>query len=417
MQEYIGNSLRNFASSALANKICGCEITFYHFTMLYRKLKGKNIFDGYTLRGENSVLIIDENGRVEEIVDEETAGEGVEYFDGILCPGFVNAHCHIELSHLKGKIPQHTGLVDFVQQVMKVRTAEEDEKNAAMKAAAQELYNSGTVAVGDICNTTDSLLVKQSSLMHWHNFIEVSGFVGAVAQKRFEAAAEIMEAFASTLTTTAQQISMVPHAPYSVSANLFGLINEASSTKTISIHNQECAAENELYLNKSGGFLELYRNFGIDISDFAATGKRSLESWLPYFTQQQRIILVHNTFTKKEDLKFAANYDSIEQIYFCLCPNANLYIENTLPDVALLLQENCNIVIGTDSYASNDQLNMYEEVKTICKNFPTIDLPTALQWATINGAKALELDGMVGSFEAGKKPGVVLLGENAERIV
>ena len=416
MQEYIGNSLRNFASSALANKICGCEITFYHFTMLYRKLKGKNIFDGYTLRGENSVLIIDENGRVEEIVDEETAGEGVEYFDGILCPGFVNAHCHIELSHLKGKIPQHTGLVDFVQQVMKVRTAEEDEKNAAMKAAAQELYNSGTVAVGDICNTTDSLLVKQSSLMHWHNFIEVSGFVGAVAQKRFEEAAEIMEAFASTLTT-AQQISMVPHAPYSVSANLFGLINEASSTKTISIHNQECAAENELYLNKSGGFLELYRNFGIDISDFAATGKRSLESWLPYFTQQQRIILVHNTFTKKEDLNFAANYDSIEQIYFCLCPNANLYIENTLPDVALLLQENCNIVIGTDSYASNDQLNMYEEVKTICKNFPTIDLPTALQWATINGAKALELDGMVGSFEAGKKPGVVLLGENAERIV
>ena len=416
MQEYIGNSLRNFASSALANKICGCEITFYHFTMLYRKLKGKNIFDGYTLRSENSVLIIDENGRVEEIVDEETAGEGVEYFDGILCPGFVNAHCHIELSHLKGKIPQHTGLVDFVQQVMKVRTAEEDEKNAAMKAAAQELYNSGTVAVGDICNTTDSLLVKQSSLMHWHNFIEVSGFVGAVAQKRFEEAAEIMEAFASTLTT-AQQISMVPHAPYSVSANLFGLINEASSTKTISIHNQECAAENELYLNKSGGFLELYRNFGIDISDFAATGERSLESWLPYFTKQQRIILVHNTFTKKEDLNFAANYDSIEQIYFCLCPNANLYIENTLPDVALLLQENCNIVIGTDSYASNDQLNMYEEVKTICKNFPTIDLPTALQWATINGAKALELDGMVGSFEAGKKPGVVLLSENAERIV
>ena len=86
--------------------------------MLYRKLKGSNIFDGYTLRGENKVLIIEESGIVEAIVDEKDAGEGITYFDGILCPGFINAHCHIELSHLKGKIPQHTGLVNFVQTVM-----------------------------------------------------------------------------------------------------------------------------------------------------------------------------------------------------------------------------------------------------------------------------------------------------------
>ena len=385
--------------------------------MSYRKLKGSNIFDGYSLRGENKVLILDACGTVVEIVDEETVGDGVKYFDGILCPGFVNAHCHIELSHLKGKIPKHTGLVNFVQQVMKVRTAGEEEKHAAMHTAAEELYNSGTQAVGDICNTGDSLLLKQNSQMHWHNFIEVSGFVGAVAQKRFDAAAEIMKAFISTLKKQEQRISIVPHAPYSVSANLFGLINEASANKTISIHNQECAAENELYVSKSGGFLELYNNFGIDISDFIATGKRSLESWLPYITQQQKIILVHNTFTKKEDLHFAANYSGVKQLYYCLCPNANLYIENTLPDVEMLLQENCNIVIGTDSYASNDQLNMYEEVKTICKNFTTIDLQIALQWATINGAQAQGLDDIIGSFETGKKPGVLLLGDVAKRIL
>ena len=408
--------MRNFTVNAFASKICGCEITFYHFTMLYRKLKGSNIFDGYVLRGENMVLIIDAYGAVVEIVPKETAGEDVETFDGILCPGFVNAHCHVELSHLKGKIPKHTGLVNFVQKVMKERTAEQEEKEAIMQAAADELYNSGTVAVGDICNTTDSLLVKQNSPIHWHNFIEVSGFVGAVAQKRFDAAAEIMKAFVSTLKKQEQLISIVPHAPYSVSANLFGLINEASANKIISIHNQECAAENELYLDKSGGFLELYSNFGIDISDFTATGKRSLESWLRYITKQQKIILVHNTFTKKDDLHFAANYNGVEQLYYCICPNANLYIENTLPDVEMMLQENCNIVIGTDSYASNDQLNMYEEIKTICKNFPTISLPIILGWATINGAKALEVDEVVGSFETGKKPGVVLLGDVAKRI-
>ena len=400
-----------------AVNLFGCEITFYHFIMLYRKLKGSNIFDGYILRGQDSVLIIQENGTIETIVDESTAGEGIEYFDEILCPGFVNAHCHIELSHLKGKIHQHTGLVNFVQTVMKERFASEEEKYNSMVAAAKELYDNGTVAVGDICNTTDSIAVKQNSQLHWHNFIEVSGFVDAVAQKRFDEATKILEVFKTTLQVAHHNLAVVPHAPYSVSATLFGLINNASANKTISIHNQECAAENELYMNKSGGFLELYNNFSIDIGSFSPTGKRSLESWLPYFTKQQKVILVHNTFTKKDDLLFAATNTGNDKLFYCICPNANLYIENTLPDVEMLQQTNCNIVLGTDSYASNEQLNLYEEVKTICKHFPTISLETVLQWATINGAKALEIDNATGSFERGKKPGVVLIGDKAERIV
>ena len=385
--------------------------------MSYRKLKGSNIFDGYTLRGENEVLTIDENGVVDAIIKEKDAGEGIEYFDGILCPGFINAHCHIELSHLKDKIPQHTGLVNFVQTVMKERMASNQEKHNAMQDAAEELYNSGTVAVADICNTTDSITLKQKSNLHWHNFIEVSGFVGAVAQKRFDEAVNISSAFIKNLKVPAYNTAVVPHAPYSVSAPLFNLLNNASANKTISIHNQECAAENELYINKSGGFLELYNNFGIDINSFSPSGKRSLESWLPYFTEQQKLILVHNTFTKEEDVLFAANNKGNNNLFYCLCPNANLYIEDTLPDVEMMLQNGCNLVLGTDSYASNEQLNVYEEVKTICKNFPTISEQTVLQWATINGAKALGIDKFAGSFEVGKKPGVVLLNNEAKRII
>ena len=399
------------------NEICGCKITFYHFTMLYRKLKGTNIFDGYSFKGENKVVIIQENGTIENIVDDEDAGEGVEEFDGILCPGFINAHCHIELSHLKSKIPQHTGLVNFVQAVMKERIAGEEEKYTAMQAAATELYNSGTVAVGDICNSTDSILHKQNSNLHWHSFIEVSGFVDAVAQKRFDDALNIMAAFTNTLGVSESSITLVPHAPYSVSAALFKLLNKATANKTISIHNQECAAENELYIDKTGGFLELYSNFGIDINSFMPTGKRSFESWLPYFTNQQKIILVHNTFTKNDDLLFAAKNTGNESLFYCICPNANLYIENTLPDVEMMLQQNCNIVLGTDSYASNKHLNIFEEIKTIRKNFPSIALENVLQWATINGAKALGIDEEFGSFETGKKPGVVLIRENAERLL
>ncbi len=398
----------NFVHDRAAVNIFGCEITFYQFTMIYRKLKGTNIFDGFTMLGQNKVLVLANDGVVKTIIAEEEAGDGIEYFDGILCPGFINAHCHIELSHLKGMIAENTGLVNFVQAVMTQRQATNEQKETAINAAEQELYNSGTVAVGDICNTEDSLSLKKNSKLHWHNFIEVSGFVDAGAKKRFDDAREIERAF---LIQNKGSAVIVPHAPYSISQTLFGLINDATHNKTISIHNQECTAEDELYIHKTGDFLQLYKNFGIDIHSFEPTGKSSLQSWLPYFTGRQKIISVHNTFTKKDDLLFVEKIGKSDDLFYCICANANIYIENTLPDVEMLMQQNCPIVLGTDSYASNRQLNIFEEIKTIRKNFPGISLGTVLQWATINGARALGIQNTFGSFEEGKKPGIVLLTE------
>ena len=171
-------------------------------------------------------------------------------------------------------------------------------------------------------------------------------------------------------------------------------------------------AENELYQHKTGGFLKFYKNFGIDISGFESTGLTSLMSWLPYFTHWQSIILVHNTFTSQADLNFIREYKSIQKIgsaiYHCLCINANLYIEQQAPPISLLRANNCTILIGTDSYASNWQLNMLEEMKAIqLATNNAIPLQEVLGWATINGAKALQIDHIFGSFEKGKQPGLV----------
>ena len=132
------------------------------------------------------------------------------------------------------------------------------------------------------------------------------------------------------------------------------------------------------------------------------------------FTNNQRIIAVHNTFISKEDLTFTKSYieNRTSNIAFCLCPNANLYIENNLPPIDLLVKNNCTIVLGTDSLASNHQLNMLEEIKTIQQYYPKIELQTLLQWATSNGAAALQMKEKLGSFEKGKKPGLVLIEEN-----
>ena len=129
---------------------------------------------------------------------------------------------------------------------------------------------------------------------------------------------------------------------------------------------------------------------------------------------------MHDTFTKQADIDFLNRVlklrtpGSQPQTFFCLCVNANQYIEDALPPIELFRRNNCTIVLGTDSLASNWSLSILDEIKTIRKNLPKIPLEEILGWATINGAKALGMANALGSFEKGKRPGAVLLAENLD---
>jgi cytosine/adenosine deaminase-related metal-dependent hydrolase len=379
---------------------------------LYRKFSADYIFTGYEILQEQ-VLITDTKGAVVDIVDKKEAGEGIEVFKGLLSPGFINCHCHLELSHMKGLVPKHTGLVDFVLKVVNERHFEKVEILLAIENAENEMLQNGIVAVGDICNNTFTIPQKSKGRLHYHNFIEASGFPPSVAGLRFQRAVEFYNSYAVSLPAN----SIVPHAPYSVSPEIFGMINEFPGNNLLTIHNQETAAENELFENGIGDLLRMYEKMGIDISFFKPTGKTSLQTWLPHFTKVQTIILVHNVSTSNDDIEFTklithnSSRPRRDITFFCLCPNANLYISNTLPDVNKLAAHECNIVLGTDSLASNDQLSILEEIKTLQKNFPGLKLSTLLQWATINGARALNMEKQLGSFEKGKHPGLVLIDE------
>lgn len=389
---------------------------------MYRKFTSPYIFTGYKLLPAGHVLITDDKGVIADIVTVKDAGDGIEYQEGILCPGFINAHCHLELSHLKGRIPEKTGLVEFVFKIITERHFEEAEIVSAIEIAESEMLKNGIVAVGDICNTVHTIAQKKRQQLRYHTFIEVAGFVPAGAQVRFDAALETCNQFnviaQPQIANNKQQTtnhqpptSIVPHAPYSVSPELFQLINTHPGNNLLTIHNQETVAEEQFFKERSGDFLKLYEKLNVDISFFKASGKSSLQSWWSNFTKGQSLILVHDVTTTKEDIEWIQQPTTNHKppTYFCLCPNANLYITNQLPDVNMLMQEQCNIVLGTDSLASNHQLSILEEMKTLQMHFPQIETTSLLQWATINGAKALQMEDTLGSFEKGKQPGVVLI--------
>lgn len=386
--------------------------------MGYKKYKATQLFDGYRLSQENKVLVTADNGRIEAIINEVDAGDDVQMMTGILSPGLINSHCHLELSHLKDVIPPYTGLPEFLCSVVTKRGFDPAMIQQRIKEAEQEMYNNGIVAVGDICNTADAVPVKSKSKIRWQSFIEVLSLSDEKADENFAHYLSVLEKHLSGISVPSRSV-LTPHAPYTISPKTFRLINEATAGRLISIHNQEHPAEDELYKNGGGEYLRLFKIFGYEISPFAITGKSSLQSYLPFFNKKQKLLLVHNTCTTEEDLAFAENYaaDQGIEISFCLCPNANLYIENKLPPVEMFVSHNAAIVLGTDSYSSNWHLSIVKEIQTIKKNFPQISLETILQWATINGAKMLDWQQDLGSFEKGKKPGICILSEDLESSV
>lgn len=353
---------------------------------------------------KNGVVAVNPDGKIEEVLTQKDAMNldlDIIKYKGSIVPGFINTHCHLELSHLLGQIPEQTGLVEFVQSIIKSRQGDSGEIKKAMYAADQKMFENGIVAVGDISNQTSSKEVKAHSKIYYHTFIEAMGFNPERANATMDYVKEIKQGFGALPT------SIVPHAPYSVSPELFGLIKvEAEKDNAfISIHNQETEDENAFFENKSGGFLALYEFLGLDIPFFTPSRKTSLQTWLPYI-KEQKTLLVHNTVSNRADITFAKQNNN--NLYWCLCPQANLYIENALPDVDLLIEENVKITLGTDSLASNHQLNILSEMITLqqCKQ---VTFEKLLSWATINGAEFLELDQQIGTIAVGKKPGLNLI--------
>lgn len=366
------------------------------------KLTADDIFDGRRFLGPGRALILDDTGTVSAVVPLSWAGDDVRVVPGWLCPGFVNAHCHLELSHMKGMIPEGTGLPRFLTAVMEQRQPPSPAAlQEAIAAAGKAMEAEGIVAVGDICNTAATLPYKLSSSIYWHSFVECMGFVDAAAHQRLEQAATVLAQFRQHR----QPGALVPHAPYSVSGTLFKLLGTLDVNGPLTIHNQECAAENELYQQKTGAFLDFYQHLNIDIARFSPTGTSSLQSFLPYFSAVSKMLLVHNTYTTSADIRFAGTQST--NIFWCLCPSANLYIEGRLPDIPMLMEQGVNITLGTDSLASNDRLSIWKEISLIHAQYNSIPMETLLQWATLNGAKALGIDETYGSFEKGKRPGIV----------
>jgi len=361
---------------------------------------------------KNGIVIVDNNGLVlENVIDPDILDYSiseVETYTGFICPGFINSHCHLELSYLKGKMSEHNGLDKFIIELEQIRKGiKDDEKTVAILNAEDEMMHNGIVAVGDISNDNSTFKIKNNSKLYYHTFIESFASDPLKAEMIFEKALTLFNEIRRNENNN--HASITPHATYSLSKNLFRKIYDfaVSTGNIISIHHQESEEENKFFLTKNGNIKEMHFLFGVKQSDFCNTGLRPLAGIVDYIPKNNPLQLVHNTATTDTDIDFAtANF---KNLYWCFCPNTNLYIEQKLPNFALFYNKKCKITVGTDSLASNNSLSILAEIITLWANVPYIPLHELLKWATLNGAEFMQIGDRFGSIEKGKIPGIMLL--------
>jgi len=365
----------------------------------------------YTVTGDpvtDGVVIVDGEGKVLEVsTSDKFDPTELEYHKGVLVPGFINAHCHLELSHMLGKVETGTGLIPFITKVVSFRQSEEEEILDAIHRAEEEMLRNGIVAVGDISNVPDTFAQKSGGRLKYYTFVEMFDFLQEDrADEFFNQYLSVYEALEETRHI---RKSVVPHAPYTVSKNLFRKLAEFNTGRevTVSMHNEEMIHENALFLNKSGDLPVFFEQFGFSLDEFEPVGTTSLPHAIQHMDPAQRTLFVHNTLTTGAEIKLAHSWS--DKVYWATCPNANLYIENRLPDYASFIEHDARMTIGTDSLTSNWQLSVFEEMRTISRYQSYVPFDKLLEWATINGAQALGFENELGSIEIGKTPGLVNL--------
>ena len=343
------------------------------------------------------------------IVRTGVCEDGEIVLEGALIPGFVNGHCHVELSHLHGKFVKGTGMAGFIDQINALRDwAGREKKQELVKEWMDKMWKRGVSAMADISNDDSSFDIKASHPMYTRTFLEVFG-----------SEPEMCEGVMKDVTLLNEQADLAgidaaptPHSCYTMSPQLLTASAAAGLEKGwLSYHSQESQEEEDLLLTGTGAMYENRKRSGM--STPPVTGESSLKYFISRLAQaksapyDEHILLVHNVCLSQDDIDAAKSV--MNNVYWAICPLSNIFIHNALPPIGLMRRNGLEIMVGTDSLSSNDDLDIVKELYCIHENFPDVTMSEMLRWACLNGARFLSKENELGSIESGKRPGIVLV--------
>ena len=334
---------------------------------------------------------------------EELAGSSkarvVDHGQRVLFPGLVNAHTHLEFSALKGKCEKSESFCQWLKKVAWKRLLLSQKRvQSATEAAVGELEKAGTALAADVANLTDTGGYMAEQDVSGIIFHEV---IGLKENKAEEVFGRRIAQLASLKSSNQLVHSLSPHAPYSVSAELFHKVKVYCRERDLvtSVHLAESPEEIEFCLKGTGPLKRLLSLAGLWDKKWKVPGVSPVEYLAELGFLDEKTLAVHLTQATARDVKILAKGN----VPVCLCVRSNVFTGVGQPPVKLLLEAGVNLCLGTDSLASNMDLDLVNEMRAIKRYHPFLSETTILEMATINGARALGFAASLGSLEPGKR--------------
>lgn len=323
-----------------------------------------------------------------------------------ILPALVNAHTHLELSYLHGRIPPATRFGDWVRAVMTMRQGYPDPADPvildAARDAIQQARATGTGLWGEISNTLVTVPLLREAGVPAQVFHELTGFTEQEPHARVKQARSRAEA----ASTDQVRVSVAPHAPYSVSAALFQAIHDdldAHPRAVSSVHLGETPEEVELLRRGTGDIRAVLEELGRWPADWEPPGVSPVEYLSELGFLDSRVLVVHGVQFDGDDL------ERLRAIGATLvsCPRSNIYVGVGSPPLEVFYAMDVDVALGTDSLASVADLNMFSELREARRIAPRVPARTLLESATLTGARALGFDADYGSIEKGKRAALI----------
>ncbi len=326
---------------------------------------------------------------------------------GVLLPGLVNAHCHLELSHLNGRVPSGEGFVAWVEALVAARqVAEAEEARTATLTAIRFLEERGTAAVGDVSNALAHLDALSASRLDAVVFVELLAWDPARAEATLAWGEERRRSLAPLLRP-GLAVRLAAHAPYSVSPALLGLLVERRGPAAI--HLAESPEESRFLLDGGGEWPPFLRRRGLGHVVFDPPGVSPVDYLERMGALHPRLVAAHGVQVDAKDRERLARHG----VNVVVCPRSNRNLGVGRADVPALLAAGVRLALGTDSLAGTETLDVLDDAVELHRQFPALDPATVVRMATLGGATALGL-GHLGALETGKRAALAFAAAAAE---
>ncbi|MBN2375707.1 MAG: amidohydrolase family protein [Sedimentisphaerales bacterium] len=325
----------------------------------------------------------------------------------VVLPGLINAHTHLELSGLREQVAYEGDFVDWVDRLGQARRQGKKlgqwDLEEVVQQACVESLRSGVTTVGDVCfgHRVWQMLAQQK--IRKVCFAEVFGLGDDLDEQRDYLNKCIEQTQPDELLT----LGLSPHAPYSAQSGVYRLAAQLGREHGLALttHLAETMEEIEFLVSGEGPWRNyLKKMFNWD-GDFERPGKMPVEYFLEMELAEQDFLLAHVNYITFDELELLRGRGHS----VAYCPRSHNFFGHPVHPFQKMLELGINVCLGTDSLASNSSLSILDEMRFLRREFPDLDVGAILRMATINGAKALQLDDKIGSIRVGKEADLIAL--------